>query len=76
MATYFTIHDKMNPGSANGRLVAICHSERQAFDCYKRILNTGMGMNYIVLERVDTNNIGLVVGRIVLAEDWVRFENY
>lgn len=54
------------------RLVAICYDERQAYECYNRIMENGMGMTYIVLERVDTNDVGLVVGRILIAEDWVR----
>lgn len=36
-------------------------------------------MTYVVLERVDTNNIGLVVGRHVIAEGWAdswREERY
>lgn len=63
------------PLNQNRRLVAICYDERQAYECYNRIMETGMGMTYIVLERIDTNNIGLVVGRLLIAEDWVRVLN-
>lgn len=74
MATYYTIHDFAHPNNKQtARLVAICYNEDQAFDCYNRILNSGMGMTYIVLERIDTNNLGLIVGRLVLAEGWVGY---
>ena len=72
MSTYYTIHDMPHPDSSIMRLVAICYREDQSNICYNRIVEHGMGMRYIVLERVDTNNIGLIVARVILKETWVK----
>ena len=71
MATYYTIHDMAHPSSQVKRLVAICFAEEQANECFRRILKHGQGMTYIVLERVETTEIGLIVGRTILDESSV-----
>ena len=75
MSTYFVIHDMYNPKSLDKRLVAICHHEEQARVCYERIMRSNVGMPYVILERVETNSIGLVVGRTVVAEGWAIRSN-
>lgn len=70
--TYYTIHNKPAPTSPESQLVAICSTLRQAEECYNKILDEGMGMTYIILERVTTDHIGFIIGREVLASDWVR----
>lgn len=70
MSTYFTIYDMINPNSIEKRLVAVCYHEEQAYTCFKRIMRSNVGMSYVVLERVDTNTIGLIVGRNTIAEGW------
>jgi hypothetical protein len=71
-STYFTIYDMPNPKSIDKRLVAVCYHEEQARVCYERIMRSNVGMSYVVLERVDTNTIGLIVGRMVIAEEWAN----
>ncbi len=70
MSTYFTIHDMNMPNSREKRLVAVCYHEKQAHDCFERIMRSKLGMMYGVLERVDTGAIGLIVGRTIIAEGW------
>ena len=76
MTSYFTIHDMPQQFNQIKRLVAICYDEQQAYECYNRIMKYGMEMTYIVLERVDTNDVGLIVGRVIIAEDWVRIRTH
>ncbi len=70
MSTYFAIHDMNKPGSHDRRLVAICYHEEQAHACFQRIMKSNLGMSYVILERVDTNTIGLIIGRTIIAEGW------
>ncbi len=72
MATYYTIHDMSHPNSQSKRLVAICFAKEQAGECFRRILKNGYGMTYVILERVETNEVGLIIGRSVLDESPVE----
>ena len=72
MSTYFTIHDMNMPNSREKRLVAVCYHEKQAHDCFERIMRSKLGMMYVVLERVDTGALGLIVGRTIIAEGWAN----
>lgn len=70
MLTYYTIHDMKHSSGTMKRLVAICHSEQQAYECYKTILHRGRGLTYVVLERVETDDIGLVVSQTQMKAEW------
>lgn len=73
MSSYFAIYNQKIPNTTDKHIIAICITESQAFECYTYLLNNGMRMKfeYISLERIDTNILGIIVGRIILAENWV-----
>ena len=68
MDTYFVIYDMPTRNSSINRIIAICSYEDQATEAYNRLLHSGMGATYVVLERVDTNDVGFVVSRVIIAE--------
>ena len=72
MATYYTIHHMSNPRSIEKILVAICYNEQQAHACFERIVRSDVGMPYVVMERVETNTLGLIVGRTIIAEEFAN----
>jgi hypothetical protein len=70
---YYTIHDEPSPNVRN--LMAICQNEHQARDTFAFFVRVGagMGLRRIVLERVYTDDHGVITRTERLDEAWARY---
>lgn len=72
---YFTIHNFTSPmNSDDGVLVYLSINEDHAKSTFAKLIDKGrrMGLTYLKLERVETDEDGLVIHKDVIRAGWVR----
>lgn len=75
MRPYYLIYDQDAPHTLTQRVIAILVHEEDAFSTFEKLMKSdlNMGLTYITLYRIETNKVGLVTARTLLAEEWAWY---